>query len=58
MNLEEKDFGFYTCEASNKLGGDSELMLLYGMILFFLTTIYFYSKCLLNYYFKSPSTMC
>lgn len=29
MNLEEKDFGFYTCEASNELGGDSERMLLY-----------------------------
>ena len=34
MNLEEKDFGFYTCEASNELGGDSERMLLYGMILY------------------------
>lgn len=34
MNLEEKDFGFYTCEASNELGGDSERMLLYGMPLY------------------------
>lgn len=29
MNLEDTDFGFYTCEASNRLGGDSERMLLY-----------------------------
>ena len=30
MSVEEKDFGHYTCEASNILGGDSESMFLYG----------------------------
>ncbi|OWF54122.1 opioid-binding protein/cell adhesion molecule-like isoform X1 [Mizuhopecten yessoensis] len=28
-NLQKEDFGNYTCEASNKLGGDTENMLLY-----------------------------
>ncbi|XP_069137528.1 opioid-binding protein/cell adhesion molecule-like isoform X2 [Argopecten irradians] len=28
-NLQKEDFGNYTCEASNKLGGDSENMVLY-----------------------------
>lgn len=29
-NLQKEDFGNYTCEASNQLGGDSEIMVLYG----------------------------
>lgn len=30
INIKESDFGHYTCEASNQLGGDKEGMILYG----------------------------
>lgn len=33
INLEARDFGEYTCHASNSLGRDSSSVVLYGMVL-------------------------
>ncbi|KAL3867523.1 hypothetical protein ACJMK2_044720, partial [Sinanodonta woodiana] len=32
INLEEDDYGLYTCESSNRLGNDSESMILYEYV--------------------------
>lgn len=37
IDIDQDDFGFYTCHASNNLGRDSETMFLYGT--FFINTI-------------------
>ena len=39
-NLQDQDFGKYTCEAKNKYGRDSEIMILYGMYIAVYRQIY------------------
>ena len=43
IDIQKEDFGNYTCEASNKLGRDSESMILFGKISLFLNCFIIYS---------------